>query len=489
MNRILTCLLALALSCSGIAQDPGFPRLKEIADSIVSYKNAKELILSNDMTPGKERYFSREAYDRFFDRYFSQMQYQRDAFTEGNSAALKIDDKASTLNLTLSHKANNLIFSVGTLVNVSDKSGVIFSGDKPTAGTELFGSFSYLMMSQRVLKYQGDHARSNWRKRQQLLDSLELVHVYKNPNMARKLRIDSSKYEAQRLLYAQRINDPDNKIASAYIDSLTAVSDKLYKTKEELKKLDNDAIVVEDAIASITEASDKLEIEKQLQTPGITTFRMTWLTGGVRYRKDNYATYDSVLVFSKRIAEMPFDKWTIATSVNFLWQKTDEWIKWHGRSFISSFYASGSWAFVRGNSYQKLKETNLSLVRSRTQNDSVYEFSKPYKLRDITGKKFITNWIHSPSVTLTPMFGAKQFVGLNLITSGEFQEGYKPAFNLRSGLLFRFKDSENEKSVVNFELFFSFQDLTDTGNSGKSVWQNKQIGVAANVPFEKVFFR
>jgi hypothetical protein len=87
------------------------------------------------------------------------------------------------------------------------------------------------------------------------------------------------------------------------------------------------------------------------------------------------------------------------------------------------------------------------------------------------------------------MFGTKQFVGLNVVSGGEFQSGNKPVFNLRSGLVFRFMNSEKEKSAVNFELFVSFRDMTDTQESGKSVWQNKLIGISANVPFEKVFFR
>lgn len=435
------------------------------------------------------RYFSRSAYNRFFDRYFTQMQYSRDNFTDGNAAALKIDDKASSLNLTLSQKTNNLILNLGTVVNVSDNSGIIFSGDKPTAGTELFTSFSYLLSKQRMLNYRGDRQRANWRKRQWLLDSLTLTYTYKIPNLARKLQRDSINLESRLQNLDQRIRFSSPDEIPALKDSVIDASDKLYKTKEELKKLDNGTDDVEDIIESIIQTADKLSIQKQLETPGVTTFRMVWLSAGVRYRRDVYSTYDSTLTFSSRIDDFPFDRWTFQGSFNFLWQKTDEWLKFMERSIFSSFYFNISYGIVRENSYAQLKESTLSLNRSRSSNDSTYEFSKSYKVRDISNRTFSEQWIHRPSLTLTPMFGTKHFIGLNLIMSGQFQKSTKSIFNLRSGLLFQFKNVESEKSVVNFELFLSFLDLTDTQNTNKSVWKNKQVGVAANVPFEKVFFR
>jgi hypothetical protein len=495
MKKVLTLIIITASPLFLFSQNVTFPRLQFISDSVLKYTNTKMKELAEDTSD--ERYFSRVAYDRFFDKYFTQMQFERETFTEGNSAALKVDDKTTTLNLTLSHKTNNKIFSVGTVVNVSDGSGVLFSGNKPTSGTELFTSLSYLFNSQRKLSFQGNHMERNWRKRKHILDSIEMVHAIKIPWQAQKLYKDTIRYNSNLIRYTDSLHKerPDITLMAQdskkviYRDSIVLTTELLYKATEELQKLDDGIEFEEDLAGAITDAADKLAIQRELETPGVTVFRLVWASGGIRYRKDNYATYDSNLVFSKRIGEKLFDKWTFKGSINFLWQKTDAWLKFNEVNFISSFYGNVSWALARSNSFQDLKEGNLSLLNSISNNDSVYEFSKPYKLRDISNKTFTQHWVHTPSITLTPIFGTKQFFGLNLITSAEFKKGSNPIFNFRSGLLFRFKDSEKEKSFLNFEIFFSFQDLTDTQQSGKSAWQNKQIGVAANIPFQKVFFR
>lgn len=145
-----------------------------------------------------ERFFSGQAYDRFFDKYFTLLNYERSNFTEGNAAALDITENATRLNLTLSHKAGASVFSVGTKLNVKDSTGFIFSGSKPTAGTEIFISHSFLLRNYRLLKFDEELREQNYRERRFVLDCVALVYQRKNPDLIRLLLQKSDTLERKR---------------------------------------------------------------------------------------------------------------------------------------------------------------------------------------------------------------------------------------------------------------------------------------------------
>ena len=487
MRKVLFLTLITGIAVQANAQ-ADTAKLRQIADSIDRYHTAALAQIPIDSI--SNHYFSSGGYDRFFDKYFTQIKYDRESFTEGNSAALKIADSKTRLNLTLSKKAKNTIFSVGTALNITDGSGVIFSGNKPTAGTEFNGSLSYLIPSWRFLEFQGPDQENNFRKRRAVADSVWLVHSKKNPSYAAVLLNNQAKYDSLFHLYDSVLQNPGQANTLLYRDSLVQIIDKLQKLKLDLEAMDNGKTTAQDAANSIKAAADKIAVDKELATEGVTWFRMFWLTGGFSYRRDNYSTYDSSLSFSARVGEKNFDKWTLNGTFNFFRQRTDPWIAFRKRSsIINSVYANLNYSLVRTNTFEDLKEVNLGTSRAIVNDDTTYEFRTDKKIRDISGKKFESNWLHRMGIVGTFMIGKKQFFGLNLSGSTDLQMEKEPVFNSRIGLLFRFKDAENEKSIVNFELFTSLTDITDTKAAHKSVWQRKEIGVSATVPFQKVFFR
>jgi len=461
-------------------------KLRVIADSVNNFTVTERRKIIDDST--EERYFSRKVYNRFFDKYFTQVKYERESFTEGNSASLKIAENKTRLNLTLSKKSGPFIFNVGTSLNISDNSGVLFSGDKPTAGTEFFGSFSYLILNSRSIGFTGPEQEINFRKRRALLDSIYAIHYTKNllygHVLNEKIRVLDSMYKR----YETILNTPGTSNVLLYKDSLLMNLEKLTKAKEEATRLDDGTTTAQKYVQNLILKTTELGINKELETEGVTVVRFSWFTGGIGYRKDSYATYDSSLQFSKRMGETTFDRVSLNVTYNLFWQRTDPWIRFNNYKFFNSIYGNINYTLARMNSFESLKEQALSASRTRVQNDTTYEFSTQKKLRDISGKKFEADWMHRIGVVITTMMGKKQFVGLNLSTQGEVQPD-KTVLNQRIGLLFRFIDSETQKSKVNFELFLAMNDLADKNKSGASAWQRKEIGVSANVPFQKVFFR
>jgi len=462
-------------------------KIRQIGRYVQTYHATALAELADDTL--NERYFSKGAYDRFFDKYFTQIKYERESFTEGNSASLNVTDNKTRLNLTLSQKSDNWIFSLGTSLNISDNSGVLFSGDKPTAGTEFSASFSYLVPRWRFLKFQGPAQDNNYTKRRELLDSLNEVYYKRNPNYAYLLLEKIQNLNSLCNRYENIVNtEKDLRIKAAYRDSLVSAIDKRTKALQEAKSLDDGITSAEDFNAALTQKAEEMAIVKQLETDGVTLFRFRWLTGGVLYRRDSYSTYDSLLYFSKRIDSKNFDKWTLNATYNFFWQRTDSWIAFTESKFINSVYANINYSLIRTNTFEDLKDQTLAVTRIKVQNDTTYEFATQKKIRDISKKDFSTSWMHRIGAVGTAMIGKRQFFGINVSAQANIKDE-TTVWNGRFGLLFRFKDSETEKSKVNFELFLALNDFSDEGKSNKSAWNRKEIGISANVPFQKVFFR
>lgn len=471
-------------------------QLKIISDSVDSFVKRKKETIVYDSSKG--RYFSYDAYNRFFDRYFTLVNYEKETFTDGNSAALQLSENDTRLNLTLSKKEHNSILTFGTQLSVTDKSGTIFSGKKPTSGTQFFINHSVLLTKQRSLNFDDDFMESNYRNRRFVWDSLYDKYVLDNPMILpvlvskikkADLKVDSLK---QRLQQLEALNkNIDSKISESVIECkaqlVEAVAEK-GKLSNQLQSLGITkplSIMIKD----IKKGAEDAGIQKELSAQGVNVFTMHWLSTGLSYKRENYATYDSTLDFSKRIAEKAFDRWEFKSAYNVFWQRTDQWIERNRYKGFNSLFGSVSYSIGNNNNFSTVSESNLNIIKTVSSNDTTYQFSTSQKLRDVTGKLFKRSWLHKIGMQGTGMLGKKQFGGINVIANSEFTNKQEPIFNVRLGGLFRFIDSYDEKSKVNFEIFIAFNDLTDVVGEGKSVWQRKQIGIAATVPFGKVFFR
>lgn len=470
--------------------------LNTIGDSISNYTQRKLEEITIDSSSGK--YLSHEAFNRFFDRYFTLISYEKETFTDGNSAALKVTDNETKLNLTLSKKNNSSIFSIGTALNISDNSGTLFSNNKPTAGTQFFVNHSLLLTPLSALDFNEDFRKSNYQNRRYILDSISSIHMIQRPAMlpvlTHKLSEVNFKIDSlmQRIKVLEHLNiHHDPSVTVSIIESQEKLTDALELKAKINNQLQNLILnkSLANTIKNIKEGAEEASIKRELNAEGVNTFRLQWLSTGISYKRNSYATYDSTMIFSKRIDQKTFDNWSFSAGYNFFWQRTDQWIERNHYKGLNSVYAGITYSGTNSNSYSSINESSLNILRSVTNNDTIYEFSTSQKLRDISGKKFKRDWIHKIGIQGTGMFGKKQFGGINIILNSQLEGSRQPIFNAHVGGLFRFIDSYDEKSKVNFELFIAFNDVTDVNEKGRSVWNRKEIGITASVPFGKVFFR
>lgn len=479
----VTCFISLR------AQDePPAQRLAIIADSIEAFALREYTAIAQDSTD--TLFFSPKAYDLYFDKYFTLINYERETFTDGNSAALKMSDNSTRLDLTFSTKVRNSIFSASTGLNVADNTGTLFSGSRPTAGTQFALNNSILISSQRSLGFDDGLRFQNYEARRAIIDSVYRLHVLANPHalpvLQGKLKTIQEKIAGYRAQISRTQGIQAEQVK--YQDSLVSALASQEKLSKELAALVTYGYPVELAEA-IMAKTQKVSRRRELLNPGTTLFQMVWLSMGVRYRRDNYKTYDEDLALRNRVGQQAFDGWGFTIGPNFYLQKNPDYHVFLPKKFLHSLYANVNYSFAATNNFLALKENTLTTLKSVSSNDTTYQFASDEKLRNITGLSFEKYYVHKIGFQVSGMFGKRPFWGLNFTSDVAISGETKPAYNTRLGALFKFIDSADQKARVNFELFLRLADLTDIGESGDSAWQRREIGITTSVPLQKVFFR
>jgi len=490
-----TCHLSIWVSGQGAMTNQ--QHLDRIAAEVTQIRNTELQRMKEDSAYTfrgeiKPRFYSREAFNEFFNQYFTLLNYQRQSFTEGNSAAALTTENDTKFNLTLSKKIDRSIISLGTVLNIKDQSGSLFSSEKPASGTLFSATYSILSKKSRF-NYWVENTPMNYVGRRAVLDSLYQLYVLQKP-----IRYPIVKEEVAKL--KKKITALEKEIACVLAsdhpkkDSVVNVlrkfmleqTDENAKLSKELSELELSKSF-DETVSELKKQSKERLIAKQLGNKGVTSFQLQWFSVGGSYKREVYETYDSLLAFGKRINEKEFNVWTFSVTYNFYFGKTPEWSKTKS-PLLGSTYLGFNFAFGTSNNYSAISDSNVTLQTVHSDNDSLYIVATEKKLKNITRKDYDAFNKYRIGVQVTPMFGKGDFVGANLIGGLNFEKSLTTV-DLRSGILFHFKDSEKAKSFVNFEIFVNLKDLDNQAKSEKSIWERKEIGIAAIVPFQKVFFK
>jgi len=457
-------------------------------------KAEDDLDLAKDAANGTSRLFSSRYYLAFFDKYFTLMSFDKEGIPEGNSVSLKTSSNDTKLNVNLSHKKKATIVNAGADLNLSNNTANIISGRNVTANSTYYLKFSFLKTGLNKLKYDLD--RRDAMRITRTVKMTELTHEYnsvfkiKYSLLSTKLRAEDSIITA---LYEKQMAAADKTLSTADQATLIAAVDEKAKAKKAITKAGLEESAPEKA-EKIKAQVDKELYDIELGANAWANFRMGWFSGAVSYTKDKYVTYDASRAFEKKVGEKLFDKWSITGNFNLLFERNSWYHNENIPKGFKSIYLNLGWTIARDNNFSSIKESELvtrqTFVRGpQASGDSTIEVVSTQKVRDITGKTFKTNWSHTVGFQSTVILGKNDFWGLNMGINGIFNPLEKPQFNTRGGLLFRFIDTNDGKSKVNFEIFLQLRDFSDNLNSGKSAWQRKIIGISTTVPFNKVFFK
>jgi len=477
---------------------------KEIKSKIVSVKTnmtrfcdsvTSRLQTNND----SDQIISDGSYKRYIDQYFTYLSYNRGALPSGTSAALELTSNSTQIDLSIARKFEPdnprgpiTILTGGVKAKINDGISQLFSGGNISSGTTLFSNFTFLP------------ARSKYKKN----ISAEIIRFDENgdtiPTPFQELKAkraeyntyfcqnSTQNYEAKYNSLLNCWSDIQNQLSQLSVDCDIT---ELLKKKEDIeKKLENAGLLAlppaKIANALKKEYTDKM-YDLEAESDAWLWVKFFWWSGGIIYTRQSYDTYDEKNSLAKRFDSKDFDEVGIKITANWFKQKLNN------SSFIGSSYFNISYEPKTTNSYLVLKNQDIfrEISRSPSPADTVYSFQTTKKAKNITNKQYKTGWQHKFSGTYTAMLGKKQKTGINLRGEWIASQLSAPIYSIHFGALLRFVnnnyDPTDKKSnaKVNFEIFIEFIDMTDVGNSRKSVWQNKVIGVNTTVPFNKIFFK
>lgn len=445
----------------------------------------------SDAASGRGRLLSNQNYSAFFDKYFTLLSFEKEGLPDGNSASLKTSSNDTKMNLNLSHKKAYTITNVGADLNLSSSTGSIFSGGDLTANSTYYIKASFLNSGFNKLWYDYDRRNEMLIKRNYRVNEIRQEYnsnfVLKYSAIVLQLRNADSTLAA---LY-------DKKMAGSLTEDDKSLLLRTIEEKVRLKKALSEAGLdgnIGEKIEAVKTQLDKEIYEIELSSNAWTAFRIGWFSGSVSYTKDKYITYDKNNPFEKKVGERLFDKWSLTASYNFLFERNSWWQQVTHPRGLKSIYFSASWSGSKDNNFSQIKETDFTTRQIFVRNniasgDSSLEIVSTQKVKDITGKTFQTEWTNNLGIQSTLIFGKSTFWGINLATNGTLSRFRGPLFNGKAGILFRFIDSNDGKSKVNFEVFMQLRDWADNLRTNKTTWERKVIGISTTVPFNRVFFK
>lgn len=439
-------------------------------------------------------------YNKYIDTKFTYLSYQRSSFGTGNSASLDLADNATNIALNIAKAIKNIngktvaIATAGVKSKISDGIANIFNGNTATSGTTLFLNGAFLI-NQKSFKTVTDAmiTGSDGITRRVPTPFGSLVNklvTYKKEfehNTVDKYSRNYNSLICRLETIEARLND------SAFKDTC-ALWTNLWQEKEKILGQLKDAGLIDKQPTAIANEIGNKYLDGYYKTiadePSWEWFKLSWFNFGISYSRNSYTTYNSALTLNKRFGTKDFDALGVKFTYNWFGEKEQQ------GGFVRAWYANISYEPTLTNNYSLIKDQIIiKNVLATSLNDTSFTFQTNKTAKDITTIPYKTSWQHNFNSVYTAMFTNKKNVGINLLMQAQISSLSKPVYNARIGLLASLRNNNfdptdsKSKAKVNFEIFIQFPDILDVGGSGKSVWQNRVIGLSTTIPFNKIFLQ
>ncbi|MBO9633647.1 MAG: hypothetical protein J7578_11070 [Chitinophagaceae bacterium] len=501
-NLLIFTLVMLCLNATAqISPDLIRKKIDAVQKIMIPYcKSELATVDTTNNNPDVRKVVTLSSYKKYIDQYFTYLAYNRGSLPTGSSAALELTNNSTLLNFSLAKKIESKqpegplsIFTGGVKANISDGISQLFSGNNLSTGTTVFGNFAFLP------------ARTKYRKNVKVevsrwVNGEKVTRTNPYQDMRRDRQLNATQFcEYVSTEYVNKYNALVNRWeeVKSKLRYLSSGDDtvQLNKMKDEIEKELSDAGLVKQPATKLAAAMKKEYEEKKydLETENDAWIwvHFQWFSGGVTYTRQSYSTYDENRSLAERLNDENFDEVGFNITAQWFTQKFREY------GLFGSTYFNIAYEPRATNNFIVLKNKDITsvILRSPSPADTVYSFQTSQKARNTTGKTYRSGWQHKISSTFTAMLGEKQQTGINLRGEWIPSDIVSPVYNAHIGALLRFVNNnydpsdKNSSAKLNLEFFIEFNDMSDVGGSGKSVWQNKLIGVSTTVPFNKIFFK
>lgn len=448
---------------------------------------------TSKVTSDTFRVMPQQKFNKFIAKYFSYTVTTKAGLPDGNSVSITPTTSSTQLTANIARKSNNVIYNIGFIADFSNNISNVLSGSDVTSNTTFYTNISFLRRKHSSIDFDANVAYNN--NQAKIIKLREFVN-----NFNLKYQVT---YSADILTYQTIRHNLDSMLAlPTWLQQADTVATRIIILKNDLViaikkvkgygfndweymyKLNNhlDSDMVKNLQDSVTTLLDTMEINNNSWKK----FRFSWFSGGVTYTRQQYETYDKTLAFSKRVNDLQFNNAGLTFGYNYISQRSVANAVKSKR--IESFYLSAAYSIVNDLNYSHIDDKNLVTLNSVQSGDTIYQFQKADKLKDISGITKKINWLHAFSLQTTIVIPNTNFMGINTGLSASYSKFTSPVYTGKLGLLFRLVSSDDQKFKLSFELFLQLSDWNDSKDTGRSTWQRKTIGFNTTIPFSKLFF-
>jgi hypothetical protein len=440
-----------------------------------------------------EQLMTREYFGKFMNKYFSYVTTTKAGLPDGNSVSLQPTSNSTVIQANLSHKTTNTIYNFGLQANYSNNIANLFSGSDVTGNTTFYTNISFLQAGSRKVRYDANlSVNSNDAKIIKVNQFMaDLDAKYKVSYAADSLIYDKSLHVWDSVDALQKMHPVDSNgtklIALRQVAIAAAIKLKSYGLNER-RALYTVNGILDDVTQQLKDSLKTVLDTMEINNNAWQYFRFGWFSTGLTYTQQQYKTYDSGLAFSNRVNDLTFNNAGLTLSYNYIFQRSAQYAKMNPASRMQSWYFSVAYTLANDLNYAHLDTVDLLTIHQVPGTDSVYQFQSDAKVRDISGQTKRFSWNHTLAVQSTLALTNSNFMGLTTALNTTISPYASPVYNGTLGLLFRFINTDNQQSKLNFQLFLQLNDWGDSQGKGTSTWQRKVIGFNASIPFSNLFF-
>jgi hypothetical protein len=215
------------------------------------------------------------------------------------------------------------------------------------------------------------------------------------------------------------------------------------------------------------------ELEKLSIASAVEGFKINWWTFGYKVNNNKFKLFYPSSIFAEQIIDTNF----VSHEANIQWS----YYSWNSQGF-KTFFASLGTTFGFNDNFLSLDKREISETNNYGPTSGARSVSKKYNAYEGTYEKDL--------VTLKLYSDFYYFLFNNNIAALHFnpewliQKNEKPIANCYTGFLLSFKKKDDEKSIVNAELYYQFLDIFKNTETEYKLFERNSVGLRFTFPIQ-----
>lgn len=269
-------------------------------------------------------------------------------------------------------------------------------------------------------------------------------------------------------------SDSLNKTVTAF-DKLEKKFNELRFTIDSLQQIKDDANNILFSLDQKNEREFKAGKEALDLTIPLKRVNFHWLSLVAGTGKKNFYTYQPKLPFAQQINKIELVTWKYGVTWNYFRQDllTDK-----------IFYMNLGLVRMKDNNTGQLSTTDINqeFVFKNAAGDTTRKIAKKYTVfTDPVEEQILWNI----NANIYYLFGEKSS-GIHVFPSLFIPNGKENYFNIGVGYVVSFLNTKKDEPAVNAELYFQFNDLSDSAQLENKFWDRNEIGLRFSLPFSRL---